>query len=119
MRSYRQLLGITYRQRITNEAVRRTITNTIGKHQKLLEIVKTRKLKWFGHTTRSKGLSKIILQGTVPGRRKRGRQKKKWMDNITDWTGLTMAEATRAAEKREVWRKIVKSASLEPQQHPH
>ena len=105
MRSYRQLLGITYRQRITNEAVRRTITNTIGKHQKLLEIVKTRKLKWFGHTTRSKGLSKIILQGTVPGRRKRGRQKKKWMDNITDWTGLTMAEATRAAEKREVWRK--------------
>ena len=45
MRSYRQLKGITYLQRITNETVRRTITNTIGKHQKLLEIVTARKLK--------------------------------------------------------------------------
>ena len=36
--------------------------------------------KWFGHVSRSSGLAKTILQGTVKGKRKRGRQKKRWED---------------------------------------
>ena len=118
MRTFRQLLGISYKDHVTNETVRDKITEAIGKHQKLLDIVKTRKLKFFGHTTRSKGLSKTILQGTVQGRRKQGRQKKKWQDNITTWTGLSFAEATRAAEDRDGWRCVVKSALQVPQQPP-
>ena len=94
------------------------VTSAIGRHKDLLQIVKSRKLKWFGHTTRSQGLSKVILQGTVPGQRKRGRPKKKWTDNITEWTGLSMAEATRTAEDREVWRAVTRSASSGPQQRP-
>jgi hypothetical protein len=39
------------------------------------------------HVTRSKRLSKTVLQGTVPGGRKRGRQRKRWEDNIQEWTG--------------------------------
>ena len=45
-------------------------------YEDLLAIVKKRKMKIYGHITRSSGLSKTILQGTVPGKRARGRQRK-------------------------------------------
>ena len=51
-------------------------------------MVKKRKLKWYGHISRSSGMTKTILQGTVEGARRRGRQKKRWEDNIKEWTGM-------------------------------
>ena len=48
--------------------------------------------------SRSSGLAKTILQGTIQGKRKRGRQKKRWEDNIKEWTGMDFASSTRAAE---------------------
>ena len=51
-----------------------------------------RKLKWYGHVTRSLGLAKPVLQGTVLGGSRRGRQKKRWEDNIREWTGLGLSE---------------------------
>ena len=80
----------------------------------LLTTVKKRKLRWHGHKTRSTGLAKMILQGTVGGRR-RGRQKKRWVDNVTEWTGLKLGEALRKAENREEWRTVVARSSLVPQ----
>ena len=38
--------------------------------------------KWYGHVYRSSGLAKTILQGTVKGGRRQGRQKERWEDNI-------------------------------------
>ena len=120
MRCLRQLLGIDYRQHITNEEVRARVTAMIGPHQDLLEIVKTRKLKWFGHTTRHNGLAKDCLQGTVQGVRKSGRPRKMWKDNIKEWTGLSLADATRMAENRDLWRDMVRVAASSdgPQQRP-
>ena len=43
---------------------------------------KRRTLQWYGHVSRSSGLAKTILPGTVKGGRGQGRQKKKWEDNI-------------------------------------
>ena len=43
----------------------------------------------------------MILQGTGQGGRRRGRQKKRWEDNVTEWTGLKLGEALRKAENRE------------------
>ena len=111
MRCLRKLLNIDYKQRISNERVRAMVTSQIGRHQDLLEIVKTRKMKWFGHVTRGNGLAKMCLQGTVRGGRARGRPKKKWSDNITSWTGLSFAEASRAAGCREGWRGLVRSSA--------
>ena len=53
-----------------------------------------------GHVSRSSGLAKTILKGTVKGKRKGGRQKKRWEDNIKEWTGMDFASSTRAAENR-------------------
>ena len=61
MRCLRKLLGITYRDHISNEEVRNRIRHAIGPQEDLLTTVKRRKLKWYGHITRSSGLSKTIL----------------------------------------------------------
>ena len=89
MKCYRRILNISYKDHVTNEEVRRKIQAAIGEYDELLTLVKKRKLRWFGHVSRSSGLAKTILQGTVKGKRKRGRQKKRWEDNIrVDTNGL-------------------------------
>ena len=62
MRCFRKLLGISYRDHITNDAVRDRIRQAIGPYDDILTTVKKRKLKWFGHVSRSSGLAKTILQ---------------------------------------------------------
>ena len=75
-RCFRKILGISYKDRITNEQVRKTIIKQIGQYEDLLATVNLRKLNWYGHVTRSDGLTKVILQGTVEGSRRRGSSKK-------------------------------------------
>ena len=101
MRCFRKILGITYRDHVTNEEVRNRIKQTTGPHEDLLATVKKRKLKWYGHVSRSSGLAKTFIQGTVQGGRKRGRQKKRWEDNIREWTGLAVSDTVRKTEDRE------------------
>ena len=88
MRFFRKLFGILYRDHITSEEVKARTGNAIRLYEDLLTSVKRRKLKWYGHVTRSSGLAKTILLGTVQGGRQRGRQRKRWEDNIKEWTGL-------------------------------
>ena len=90
----------------------------IGEYDELLTLVKKRKLRWFGHVSRSSGLAKTILQGTVKGKRKRGRQKKRWEDNIKEWTGMDFASSTRAAENRSRCKGIVANSSVVPRRPP-
>ena len=51
----------------------------------------------------------------MKGKRKRGRQKKRWEDNIKEWTGMDFASSTRAAENRTRWKGIVANSSVVPQ----
>ena len=113
MMCYRKILRISYKDHVTNEEVHAKIQQAIGPHQDLLTIVKRRKLQWYGHVSRSSGLAKTILQGTVKGGRQ-GRQRKRWEDNIREWTGLEFAKSQRAVENREKWRKLV-AKSVVPQ----
>ena len=101
MRCYRKILPISNKDHVTNEEVRAKIQQVIGPHEDLLTIVKRRKLQWYGHVSRSSGLAKTILQGTVKGGRRQGRQKKRLEDNIREWTGLEFGKSQRAVENRE------------------
>ena len=56
----RKIIGTSYKDRITNEHVQKTITNHIGPYEDLLVTAKRRKLKWYGHVPRSDGLTKVI-----------------------------------------------------------
>ena len=93
MRCYRKILHISYKDHVSNEEVRAKIQQAIGPHKDLLAIVMRRKLEWYGHVSRSSGLAKTIVHGTVKGRRRQGRQKKRWEENIRKWTGLEFAES--------------------------
>ena len=79
----------------------------------LLAAVKARKMRYIGHITRSNGssLEKEIIQGTLPGRRTRGRSKISWMDNIKMWIGLETGMLLRAADDRLQWRSVVRDAA--------
>ena len=115
MRCYRKILHISYKDHVTNEEVRAKIQQAMGPHKDLLAIVKRRKLHWYGHVSRSSGLAKTILQGTVKGGSRQGRQRKRLEDNIRKWTGLEFAKSKRAAENREEWRKLVVKPPVVPQ----
>ena len=67
-----------------------------------------------GYVYRSSGLAKTILQDTVKGERRQGRQKKSWEDNIRKWIGLGFAKSKRAAENKKKWRKLVVKSSVMP-----
>ena len=85
---YRKILHISYKDHVTNEGVRAKIQQANGSHEDLLIIVNRRKLKWYGHVFRSSDLARTILKGTVKGGRRQGRQRKRWENNIREWTGL-------------------------------
>ena len=55
------------------------------------------------------------MQGAVKGgRRRQGRQRKRWEDIIRKWTGLEFAKSQSAMENKEKWRKLVVKSSLGP-----
>ena len=117
MRCYRRLLNISYKDHVTNEEVRNRIQNAIGVNNDLLTIVKKRKLRWYGHISRSSGMAKTILQGAVKGARRRERLKKRWVD-VKEWTGMGFGDSLRAAEDREGWKGIVATSSVVPRRPP-
>ena len=99
MRCYRKILRIPYKDHVTNEEVCAKIQQSVGPHKDLLTTVKETQtaMVWSSH---SSGLAKTILQGTVKGGRRQSRQRKRWEDNIREWTGLEFAKSQRAVENR-------------------
>ncbi len=115
MGCYRKILYISYKDHVTNKKVRAKIQQAIGPHEDLLTIVKRCKLQWYGHVSRSFGLAKTILQGTVKGGGRQGGQRKRWEDNIREWTGLEFSKSQSAVEKGETWRKLNAKSSVVPE----
>ena len=65
-----------------------------------------------GHVIRSSGLAKTSLQGTVNGGRRQIRQRKKWEDNIREWTGLELAKSQRTVKSGEKWKEVVEGRGV-------
>ena len=115
----RRLLRISSLEHKTNDWVRSTTSFLVGPQEPLLATVKRRKLAWFGHTSHvTTAFPKNILQGTLEGGRRRGRQSKCWMDNIKEWTSLTMPELLTRASCREERKRISAESSLMSPRRP-
>jgi len=93
MKELRKILRVSWTAKKTNEWV----LNKTRVKRELLDTVKAKKLAYYGHSTRKQGscVEKEIMQGTMPGARRRGRTRSVWMDNINTWTGLTVKESIR------------------------
>ena len=115
IKCYRKMLRISYKNHFTNENVRAKIQHAIGPHGDLLTVIKRRKLQRYGHVSRLSVLAKTILQGTMKGGRRQGRQRKRWEDNIREYKSLEFAKSQRAVGNREEWRKLVVKSSVVPQ----
>ena len=116
MRCYSKIVHISCKDQITHEEVCANIQQAIRPHEDLI-IVKRRKLRWYGLVSRSSGLAKSILQGTVRGGIRQGKQRKRWKGN-REWTGLEFSKSQRAMKNREKWRKLVVKSLIVPQR-PH
>ena len=90
----------SYKDHVTKEEICAKIQQAIGPHKNLLTIIKRRKLKWCAHVSYASGLAKTILQSTVQRRRRQGRQKKRWVDSMKEWTNPEFARSQRAVENR-------------------
>ena len=108
MLCYRRLLRIPWTQYKMNE----WILCKLKVDRELLDPVKSLKLVFYGHTTwKYESLEKEIVQGCVPGYRNRGRQRRRWSDDIAEWTGMKINEVATAAEDRDLWRGILCTAN--------
>jgi len=95
---YRRLLRIPWTQHKTNE----WILGKLKVDRELLDRVKSLKLGFYGHKTRKyESLEKEMVKGCVPGYRNRGRQRQRWIDDISEWTGMKINEVAAAAEDRD------------------
>ena len=72
MKYYHEILRISYRDWVSNVEVHRQIKDVGGPSRDLLRTLRRWKLQWYGHITQSDGLVKMVLQGTMPERRKHG-----------------------------------------------
>ena len=103
MTAYRRMLRISWRDHRTNQS----ILEQLDTSQQLLKVIQRRKLQYFGHLVRADNLSTFILHGRINGKRRRGRPRRRWTDDIKEWTGLSIVDCLRTARDRTAWRTLV------------
>ena len=83
MWTFRRMGKVSWKDKKTNEEV----CTTLNIRPELLKTIKSRKLKYFGHTKRHGSVCRQIMDGKVEGKRKRGRPLRTWIDDVKNWTG--------------------------------
>ena len=101
---WRSLLRVPWTTRRSNQSILKEISPGISLEGRMLKL----KLQYFGHLMqRVDSLVKTLMLGWIACRRKRGRQRMRWLDGITDFDEHEFEQALGVGNRQEVWRAAV------------